>query len=580
MIVAQNIQESDGSDSEYYSANDSEMDEDCLTSDAVTKAKECLILITDLTARDVQIIDCSLDLSDKISLVFLLYKCPHLALQQIILLLQNAQLNVIHEWYQNEKKNDKWNEQLIEALAIIQNYAILRKLGFKKSDMICRFLPLQQQIYFRVDRLRKSYYRVCEYLNKTETKRFLDYLEADFEKLKCMPQEQKRMMDLLNLQEDFEALHNEISKKRLTPLTTNYNVDRTPVQLSRSVSCFKETDDFSEIDENQSGSADDIYEINPKYPGLLLIINNQHFYTDYRDEYIGKLPNTSTKLENRRGSEEDKKKLEETFAKLKFCIEIKENLAHDCILEELEKVVRKFMYSCLVVAILSHGDQGVIYGSNSVAIEVTEIQKRICDKRLSGKPKVLLLQACQGSDCQKINDDDNYEADGPKIHIPPKTTDLLTFRATIPGYSAVRHIKRGTWFIQEFCKAIDENSNDHIQDICTKVIRKVSQKAWGEKCMVPLIEHTFTKRDADSIGCGSVENICETVGEKCLERATQISAILELVPVAQITPPKSGKAGKGQGHGRGAAKENLRRDEKTACGKSRQENRVSRREKG
>lgn len=55
-----------------------------------------------------------------------------------------------------------------------------------------------------------------------------------------------------------------------------------------------------------------------------------------------------------------------------------------------------------------------------------------------------------------MNDDDEYEIDGPKKFSPPKTTDLLTFRATILGYSAVRHRKNGTWFIQTFCDAVEK----------------------------------------------------------------------------------------------------------------------------
>ncbi|KRT79508.1 Peptidase [Oryctes borbonicus] len=514
-------------DSEYDTAN-SDMDEDDLLQSDAINAKES-VSIRNLTSEDIEVIDRLLELSDKISLVFLLYNNAHTGLQQIILLLQNAQINVVEDWYRHEKKrNDKWNEKLLEALTIIQNYAVLRELGFKKIDMASRYLPLRAEVCLQVDRIRKHCFRVCEDFKRTRTKLFLDYLEDDVENLKCMPQNEKEMysmdylemyflflegekyisanniknlanilkkMDLLNLHDKFISLHETISKERssIPQRSANYNVDRIPGEFLRSPSCSKEMEEVNENEENQAENADDIYEIDPELPGILLIINNERFYTDYREEIKHRLPNTHGILENRNGSEEDKRKLQETFKKLKFHIEIKENLTDTKIIEELKMIVNNFVYSCLFVAILTHGDQGIVYGANSVSIEVTEIQRLICDNRLRGKPKVLLLQSCQGNDCQKINDDD-YATDGPKKFVPPKTTDLLTFRATIPGYSAVRHITRGTWFIQEFCKAMEEYSNYHVHDICTKVIAKVSNKLWGEKCMVPLIEHTFTKR--------------------------------------------------------------------------------------
>ncbi|KAI4465307.1 caspase [Holotrichia oblita] len=403
-------------------------------------------------------------------------------------------------------------------------------LSFKKDDMISRYLPLQKEVSLQVDLVRKYCYRLCEEFTRAKTIAFLENLEKDFacKNLKYISRDEKKaytvdclemyflfleteeyitsqnvknlanvfkQMDLLNLHDEFTDLQDKISKKEAARClcTPKYNVDRTPHEFYRS-SSSKEAEELSETEENSVESIADVYDINPKCPGLLLIINNEYFHTESRKEYQNKLAKTDFKLENRNGSQADKTRLEETFRRLGFDIVSEDNLIHVEMLKVLLRTVKKFQHSCLVVAILSHGDQGIVYGANSVSLEITEIQRIVCDKGLSGKPKVLLLQACQGSDCQKINGDDWYQTDSPKKYTPPRTTDLLTFRATISGYSAVRHVVHGTWFIQNFCKAIEEYPNDHIQEICTKVIAEVSRKTWGEKCMVPLMETTFTKR--------------------------------------------------------------------------------------
>lgn len=70
------------------------------------------------------------------------------------------------------------------------------------------------------------------------------------------------------------------------------------------------------------------------------------------------LPKTDLKLESRTGSEVDKNRLESTFQKLGFKVCTEKNKKHDDMLEILKDTVKKFQYSCLFVAILSHGDQG------------------------------------------------------------------------------------------------------------------------------------------------------------------------------------------------------------------------------
>lgn len=63
----------------------------------------------------------------------------------------------------------------------------------------------------------------------------------------------------------------------------------------------------------------------------------------------------------------------------------------------------------------------------------------------------------------EVDDDDDdgesYKMDNPepaKEVSMPKSADHLTFLATVPGFGAIRHEMKGSWFIQTFCKIIQE----------------------------------------------------------------------------------------------------------------------------
>ena len=52
-----------------------------------------------------------------------------------------------------------------------------------------------------------------------------------------------------------------------------------------------------------------------------------------------------------------------------------------------------------VCCILSHGKEGEVYGSDSKPLEYTRIQRYLAkSKILASRPKVLFIQACQGSE--------------------------------------------------------------------------------------------------------------------------------------------------------------------------------------
>lgn len=59
-------------------------------------------------------------------------------------------------------------------------------------------------------------------------------------------------------------------------------------------------------------------------------------------------------------------------------------------------------------------------------------------------------------------EDEDCAVDGPEPATKgclPKFVDHFTFLATVPGYGAIRHKVKGTWFIQTFCKILQQNSD-------------------------------------------------------------------------------------------------------------------------
>ena len=61
-------------------------------------------------------------------------------------------------------------------------------------------------------------------------------------------------------------------------------------------------------------------------------------------------------------------------------------------------------YDCFVCCILSHGNLGKVYGSDGVAVEIKDLTDAVKPARcgsLTGKPKVFIIQACQGNNLQK-----------------------------------------------------------------------------------------------------------------------------------------------------------------------------------
>ncbi|KAF2881650.1 hypothetical protein ILUMI_24507 [Ignelater luminosus] len=520
-------------------------------------AKENVDRVSDniLNVEKVNEIEKELDLYEKISLIYLLYDDAEVALQYMLQLQNDVQLQILTEWALTSK--DKWNVKLLEALCIIQNYYILcNMLGYDKKELEVRFLPENEGSSLFIDCIKKKLYRIADSFDNLTTKKFLKIVRDDFQNKRldfkdygvqylemyflywitikyifpphnlknvCHAFKVMERYDITESLEDLVAKH-VVERPRCTNFNFDYNLEKIPrrstsespnlqidlIGQSSLSSGFSDSSLSSARIRKISHEEDDCYNIDPNCPGVCLIVNQENFYTEFSDEWKHLLPKTDKKLENRIGTNIDRDKLKETFEKFGFVVITKDNLDHNYIIPAVKEVISQVPNnSSFIVCILSHGLEGKIYGVNSIPIDVKEIQGVMCkhNSRLKGQPKVLILQSCQGQECQEVTSDDSQEGhdddqdlqtDGPSVTMVPQTADMLVFWATVPGFGAIRDKKRGSWFIQSLCDKIKEKADKmHLQEICTMVKQEVIRKRWetrkSVRVMVPIEESTFSR---------------------------------------------------------------------------------------
>uniref|UniRef100_A0AAQ5XYJ4 Caspase-3 n=1 Tax=Amphiprion ocellaris TaxID=80972 RepID=A0AAQ5XYJ4_AMPOC len=113
-----------------------------------------------------------------------------------------------------------------------------------------------------------------------------------------------------------------------------------------------------------------------------------------------------------------------------------------------------------VCVLLSHGDEGVIYGTDGcekLDTMISYFKGNRC-RTLVGKPKLFFIQACRGS---TLDDGALLEADA----VPEQTSEKIPVEAdclyaysAAPGYYSWRNTSSGSWFIQSLCEVLQEFS--------------------------------------------------------------------------------------------------------------------------
>lgn len=230
----------------------------------------------------------------------------------------------------------------------------------------------------------------------------------------------------------------------------------------------------------------------------VLIINQAEFYRDPDSKLQPYLPGYD--LRTRHGTARDAEALETLFKGFGYPVTVELNLTHTEIMKSIDRFTKKgSVCDGLIVCIMSHGHKGIVYGSNSIGVEIKNIRDTMASARLLSKPKMLFIQACQGDGLQKVVKKliPQLEYDGPNVSVLREGSvhaEFLIFWSTIEGFASIRHIENGSWFIQELVKKIRElHRTQHLMDICTAVTRDISNMRGNrDECMLSKLETTFT----------------------------------------------------------------------------------------
>ena len=180
----------------------------------------------------------------------------------------------------------------------------------------------------------------------------------------------------------------------------------------------------------------------------------------------------------RKGTERDADGLCALFLELGFIVERFDNPTKKMMLSALDRATGEIEnLSCCACAILTHGEEGILYTSDS-SIKIKDITKTFRRKSLAGKPKLFLFQACQGSDYMDAID----ACDGPPIEKDddlslPCEADFFYAYSTVPGYYSWRNSRKGSWFMQSLCHIFRQNASSmDVYRMFTRVNDQVSSR--------------------------------------------------------------------------------------------------------
>jgi len=225
------------------------------------------------------------------------------------------------------------------------------------------------------------------------------------------------------------------------------------------------------------------YEMYRRPRGLALVIDIEVYENDVQ--------------ESRTGSNVDLENLRSLLKGLEFDVTVHKNLH----LAAFFKVITEFCCNkshkegdMTIVAILSHGKDGVIYAADGQSINMEYIYEffnnRNCPS-LRGKPKFFIVQACRGdwpdsgvdgdiSQSQEETSSQNssqgsqqskkrraealdavasvHESDICRAR--PTWEDMIIAYSTIPGYASLRDHEHGTWFVQSLVEVFMAHAHD------------------------------------------------------------------------------------------------------------------------
>jgi len=240
---------------------------------------------------------------------------------------------------------------------------------------------------------------------------------------------------------------------------------------------------------------DTMYNMDHPRRGYALILNNKNF-------------EARTQMGTRTGTDVDAAKLYSMCKKLGFQTELKSNQTCNNMLRKVREVANldHTDMDCFLLVVLSHGDEGIVYGTDGVmALDIlTSPFKGMNCPSLVGKPKLFMVQACRGTNLDHgatlVADASPVDPEPPR-RIPQEADVLMCF-STVPGYYSWRNSTKGSWFVQSLCQVMERiGESEEIMRILTRTNHMVayefqsnaSSEHMNEKKQIPCIMSMLTK---------------------------------------------------------------------------------------
>lgn len=333
---------------------------------------------------------------------------------------------------------NNWKEFLSECLFMIGKRNIIHILGLNSSQIEER---IQRKEGFLIP-FRTALYNIAEDLDSKEIEKLKQ------EAIDMVPNIIPALRKVTSMYDFLDVL-----EKRM--LISHHSSDILLVMLER----INRSDLGIFIKEFSGG----FYHMTRPCSGMCVIINNKTFSEE-------------SKLPPRRGTEYDEERLSATFTKLKFMTCIYRDLPAEEIVAKITEL-SKFdhsKYGACVVCILSHGSETAVFGRYGHSVRINHLTSLLSSRNcqsLTGKPKLLFIQACRGTRDQTIqnNNDEQKEEkqhdtgdinrDIQYLPPPPDPTlgethslqgefDFLLGYATTPGYVSYRDCNQGTFYVR------------------------------------------------------------------------------------------------------------------------------------
>uniref|UniRef100_A0A3P9C819 Caspase-13-like n=1 Tax=Maylandia zebra TaxID=106582 RepID=A0A3P9C819_9CICH len=234
---------------------------------------------------------------------------------------------------------------------------------------------------------------------------------------------------------------------------------------------------------------------------IALMINNIKFHNDSSD---------------RHGAEKDDRVMFNLLQSLGYQVVRYNNLTGkqiDDALTQFSQHKKLTQTDSVFVTIMSHGDMGIISGTDSKAFKTEEIFQHLNAKNcpaLVNKPKIIIIQACRGGNSH-LSSHTQYntyiyllssitaDMDADPLKMKRSTfhlsQDFICFHSSTPHTVSYRSTSDGSFFIQTLADVFNKWSHEYdIEELFRKVMQHFESSSSDYLQMPTKERNTLTKR--------------------------------------------------------------------------------------